>query len=182
MKRAWNSSFSAVALGQHLDRHRATEDPVLRPNDVSHAAVRDRLPVCVARRKRGPIPRHLPGVPPRARRESSRSHLLRSSQPFASATATPAVARGPCRRRIAPRDVVGPGSRRALRCPCRVCVYAATGTASVAGAVASSSLRISTSEATTPAAEMPAPTQNAAWKPLVRACGTASPDDTALSV
>ena len=42
-------------------------------------------------------------------------------------------------------------------------------------AAASSSLRISTSEASTPAAAIPAPTQNAAWKPDVSACGTASP-------
>src|SRR6185312_6146267 len=37
------------------------------------------------------------------------------------------------------------------------------------------SLRISTSEARTPIAATPAPTQNAAWKPEVSACGTASP-------
>ena len=107
----------AVALGQHLDRHRATEDPVLRPNDVSHAAVRDRLPVCVARRKRGPIPRHLPGVPPRAR-ANHRAHIsMRSSQPFASATAatrsrsgSASVAAEACAPRRA-RSSRAPGSR-----------------------------------------------------------------------
>src|SRR6185503_6777227 len=34
---------------------------------------------------------------------------------------------------------------------------------------------MSASAATTPASAMPAPTQNAAWKPEVSACGTASP-------
>ena len=43
-------------------------------------------------------------------------------------------------------------------------------------------MRIRTSEATTPAAAIPAPTQNAAWKPVVRACGTASPDAVASFV
>ncbi len=61
-----------VPLGQHLDRDRPAENLVLRAKHVAHAAVRDRLPVGVARRKRGPLPRHQDGVPARAARESSK--------------------------------------------------------------------------------------------------------------
>ena len=114
MKRAWNSSFSRVPLGQHLDRDRATEDLVLRPEHVSHAAVRDRLPVGVARRKRGPIPRHLLGVPARAASESSNARFARSSQPFASATAAMRSRSGP---RRSPAAACEPRRARSSRAP-----------------------------------------------------------------
>ena len=51
-----------------------------------------------------------------------------------------------------------------------------------AGAAASSSRRTRTTDATTPSAAITAPTQKAAWNPVVSASGTASPERAALSV